>query len=281
MLLAHLIRVPPSIPTVFVAETDLALFHRYDNIDGELRFGDSHYMSIGEAGAGKEKNGDRRTPLGVYIVTEELDTTRLHEKYGARAFPLDYPNAWDVNAGRDGDGIWVHGVDRRGGERPRFDTDGCIALPNAAIDALSPLFLDNVTPVIVVKKTRETDVAIRDHLDAALVTAVNNWAKSIASADLHAYLSLYDKEFRRWGLDKTQWSAMSLQTIGAQPRSRIVIDELLLLAYPEVDGLYFSRFRKNTYRRTTNGETKTSAMKRLFWRRDAHGEFKIIAEGDG
>ena len=278
---ADLIRIPPSIPTVFVAETGRALFHRYDNLNGELKLTDSHYMSIGEAGAGKEKDGDKRTPLGVYIVTEELDTTRLHEKYGARAFPLDYPNAWDSRAGRDGDGIWVHGVDRRGGQRPQLDTDGCIALPNSVINRLSPLFLDNVTPVVVVTEAGEVDDAKRDRLDAALVAVISEWANSIASADLHGYLSLYDATFRRWGLDKTQWSALSLQSIGATPRLRIEIDELLLIAYPEVEGLYFSRFRQSTYRQTANGETKTSAMKRLFWHRNTHGEFKIVAEGDG
>ena len=51
--------------------------------------------------------------------------------------------------GRTGYGIWIHGMDRRNGQRPRLDTDGCIALPNERLLALEDTFEVNVTPVIV------------------------------------------------------------------------------------------------------------------------------------
>ena len=62
-------------------------------------------MSIGQEGPGKQSSGDKRTPLGVYFVTEQLDTSKLHEKYGVTAFVLDYPNVWDLRSRRSGDGI--------------------------------------------------------------------------------------------------------------------------------------------------------------------------------
>jgi len=121
---AALIRIPESVRTVFVAETSTAKFHRFEGSAGGIVHSGSFYMSIGEEGPGKMHSGDRRTPLGVYFVTERLDTSKLHERYGVTAFPLDYPNAWDQRADRDGDGIWVHGVQRNGGQRPERDTDG-------------------------------------------------------------------------------------------------------------------------------------------------------------
>ena len=92
---AWLIRLPESVPFVFVAEADESTFHRYEQIDGRLVHAGSYYMSVGQNGWGKERNGDLRTPIGTYIVTEQLDTERMHEKYGVTAYVLDYPNAWD------------------------------------------------------------------------------------------------------------------------------------------------------------------------------------------
>jgi murein L,D-transpeptidase YafK len=117
-----LIRLPETTPVVFVAETSAYAFHRFDRAGDSVKKVRQDYMSIGEGGVGKRAAGDQRTPLGVYFVIEQLDTTRLHEKYGAMAFPLDYPNVWDRRHGRTGDGIWIHGVDPRGGVRPPLDT---------------------------------------------------------------------------------------------------------------------------------------------------------------
>ena len=117
---ADLIQLPDSVKSVFIAETENARFHVFENEPtAGIRHRGETYMSIGENGVDKQRSGDRRTPLGIYFVTDQLDTTRMHEKYGYTAFVLDYPNGLDRQAGRTGGGIWVHGVDRRGGQRPR------------------------------------------------------------------------------------------------------------------------------------------------------------------
>ena len=145
-------------------------------------------MSIGQGGTGKERAGDRRTPLGVYFVTEQLDTTRLHDKYGVTAFPLDYPNAWDRRLGRTGDGIWVHGVDPQGGTRPPLDTDGCIALPNERLLALQPSFTVNITPVLIATELVWDEPGPVAARRAALEQAVKYWADSLEQGDMYAWL---------------------------------------------------------------------------------------------
>ena len=127
---AYVLQLPESVRTVLIAETATATLHRYEADGDNLVPGDSERMSIGQNGVGKMRTGDQRTPLGVYFVVAELDTTNLHEKYGAVAYPLDYPNAWDKSRRRTGHGIWIHGVAPGSGDRPELDTDGCIALPN-------------------------------------------------------------------------------------------------------------------------------------------------------
>ena len=275
---AYLIRLPASVKTVFVAETSAATFHHFENTAGNtIDYQGPAYMSIGQHGDGKQRNGDRRTPLGIYFVTEQLDTSKLHEKYGVTAFTLDYPNALDRRMERTGDGIWVHGVDPRGGERPPRDTDGCIALPNETLTMLESQFILNVTPVVIARKVDWVDGGDVDKLRAELDAVVVRWAMSQQRGDLHEYLSLYDDEFRHWGMTKTEWIALTMETLGSRSIDKVTVSDVLLLADPAEDGTYLSRFRVSV----TEGSNTVELTKRLYWRRVDRGALKIIEEDDG
>lgn len=275
---AYLIRLPASVKTVFVAETSTAAFHRFDNTaDQTLDYRGANYMSIGESGDGKQDDGDRRTPLGIYFVTEQLDTSKLHEKYGVTAFTLDYPNAWDRRMRRTGDGIWVHGVDRRGGKRPPRDTDGCIALPNETLTKLENRFQPNVTPVVIARDLKWVDRLELEELRARLDAAVSHWAESLQQGDMYAYLSLYDDDFRHWGMNKAEWTVLSIDTQSSRSIEEITVSELLLLADPAEDMIYLSRFRLDV----TEGSKTVELTKRLYWRATENGDLKIVAEDSG
>lgn len=272
---AMLIRIPESLGTFFVAETTSARFHRFDRQGDDIVKTGSFYMSIGQNGAGKQRSGDRRTPIGAYFVTEQLDTSRMHEKYGVTAYPLDYPNEWDRRAARNGDGIWLHGVLANSDQRPKFDTDGCIALPNEDLSSLMPVFADNVTPVLVTRQVRWVESVDTQGLREELEERVFDWAASKARGDLYSYLSLYAEDYSRWGMDRNEWSALALQADDAAGTA--AVSDLLLLAYPGEDDLYFSRFRLTVVK---NGQ-QTVTMARLYWRRDGSGAFRIVAESRG
>ena len=274
---ASLIRIPESVSTVFVAETSTARFHRFDRLGDTIVRNGSYYMSIGQNGTGKQRSGDRRTPLGVYFVTEQLDTSRLHDKYGVTAFPLDYPNEWDRLSGRDGGGIWVHGVTRNGGQRPKQDTDGCIALSNEDLTLLLPEFSDNVTPVLVTSAVNWIDEAQQEALRTELENRITEWTNSQKNGDLHAYLSLYSDAFRRWEMNKVEWSSLALQTESRHTRRNIDISDLLLVEYPEEDGVYLSRFKLAV----VESDREVARTTRLYWRREENGALLIVAEDDG
>lgn len=275
---ALLIRLPADVRTTFVAETSTAKFHRFDNQDGMTvkHLGDT-YMSIGENGDGKQRNGDRKTPLGIYFVTEQLDTSRMHEKYGITAFVLDYPNALDRRLQRTGDGIWVHGVDRRGGKRPPRDTDGCLALPNEKLASLEDRFVPNVTPVLVARRLTWVSQDRVNELRRELDAAVSLWADSQRDGDLHTYLSLYDDEFRHWGMNKTDWIAFRSETFGARSVQAVATGDVLLLADPVAEDNYLSRFQWVT----VDAASTVVVTKRLYWQRDRRGQLRIIAEDSG
>jgi murein L,D-transpeptidase YafK len=275
---AWVLRLPESTPTVFIAETSTSAFHRFDRVGDSVVKVWQDYMSIGRGGTGKERASDQRTPLGVYFVTEQLDTSRLHDKYGVTAFPLDYPNAWDRRLGRTGDGIWVHGVDPQGGTRPPLDTDGCIALPNARLLALQPSFIANITPVLIAIKLSWDEPGAVAARRAALEQAVMSWAENLRQGDMYAWLESYDDTFRHWGMNKDEWSAFSLETVGQRPIESVTISDLLLLADPTEEGLYLSRFRLEIREGTAHSVV---SMRRMYWRRSESGALKIVAEDSG
>ncbi len=276
---AWLLRVPASIETVFVADIEASSFYRFDRED-DYHFAPAgqDYMSIGRGGIRKEREGDRKTPLGIYFVTEQLDTTKLHDKYGITAFPLDYPNAWDRRLGRTGDGIWVHGVDRNSDNRPPLDTDGCIALPNERLRALESVFVPNVTPVLISKHLEWAAPADVHATRISLEAAVVDWARALEGGDMHAWLDAYDEAFRHWGMSKAEWSSFSMQTVARRAITEVRVSDLLLLGDPAEPGLYLSRFRLEV---TEADARKVVSLRRMYWRRSESGAFRIVAEDAG
>ncbi len=274
---AYVLRLPPSIGAVFIADTGSATLHRFHNDDNGLHHVDEHYMSIGQNGVGKQRPWDRRTPLGVYFVSDELDTGMLHPKYGDLAFPLDYPSSWDRLLQRSGEGIWLHGVDDRDGRRPPRDTDGCLALPNENLAEIAGDIMPLKTPVIITSRMRWATAEELKVLGDSIVAALDAWAQSYKSGDLHRYFSLYSDDFSYRGMAYEEWLAYRTRTIGSRTLDGLSIEELTVLAEPEEDNLYVARFRKTVVR----GEQRVTTMKRLYWRRNDDGRLKIVAEDNG
>jgi len=274
---AYFLQLPASVATVLIAETDNSTLHRYVVTQQGTKFADGSYMSVGQNGVSKRRAWDRRTPLGIYFVNEQLDTSKLHKRYGPVAFPLDFPNAWDRLSGRSGDGIWIHGVAVGGDRRPPLDTDGCIALPNEELLAVSDLLTPLVTPVIITRNIRWISRQELLFLRERLLSALDAWVGSYLSGDMHSYLALYDDDFQHRGMNKDEWSAYRLQTIGTAKVRNFFLEDVLLLADPEKDGLYLSRFRQTI----TDAANRVVTVKRLYWRESADGTLRIVAEDNG
>jgi hypothetical protein len=125
----------------------------------------------------------------------------------------------------------------------------------------------------VVWKDAQQVAALRTELERR----VAEWVDSRAAGDLHTYLSFYDDKFRRWGMDKSEWSSFRVQTQNLSTLRKANFSDLLLLGYPDEDGLYLSRFRLMLL----DGERETMSTTRLYWRRNSRGVLKIIAEDEG
>lgn len=274
---AYILELPDSVSDVLIADASSATMWRFANAGEEMLQTGRGYMSVGLNGVGKERAWDRKTPLGVYFVTGKLDTSRMHEKYGVAAYPLDYPNAWDRYNSRTGDGIWLHGVDGGGADRPPLDTDGCLALPNDALLKLADLLDPLETPVIVARKIRWASRNVLQLRRTEFRAALEGWRKSLQQEDLLTYLSLYHDDFHHQGMDKASWAEYRLQVFEARNLAGVTLENVMLIADPEEQDLYLSRF--NQVLETANGPVTTT--KRLYWHRAPDNRWQILSEDSG
>ncbi|MEL7374298.1 MAG: L,D-transpeptidase family protein [Pseudomonadota bacterium] len=146
---APLLKAGDTHPTIVVVDLALSRLFLFDNRGEQPVLIDDFYVSSGKNGVGKRRKGDKKTPLGVYFVTQRLPGAALPDRYGPVAFPVDYPNDWDSRHGRTGSGIWVHGVASANYSRPPADSDGCVALVNSELSEIEQHIEPGTTPVLI------------------------------------------------------------------------------------------------------------------------------------
>ena len=171
-----LIEPGPDRTKVVVADTAHARLYLFDWSDGAWTLEGDWYASIGRGGSAKRREGDLKTPLGVYFVTMWVAGRFLSDLYGVGALGLNYPNEWDRSRRRDGFGIWIHGEPRGIKSRPPLWSQGCLIVSNPAIESLVDAIEERSIPVIIGERLRwlAPDEHAR-HRDA--------WRARIASLD--------------------------------------------------------------------------------------------------
>ena len=112
------------------------------------------YVSTGWSGAGKRREGDGKTPLGVYFVTMHVESRALPEFYGAGSLGLNYPNGWDRHRQRTGYGIWIHGEPWGFTSRAPRWSQGCLVISNPALETLMQAIGEVSVPVIIAERMR-------------------------------------------------------------------------------------------------------------------------------
>jgi hypothetical protein len=149
----------PSIPQLVVVDAQKSrlylLAHRNDGPGlGRLHVLFDAYISIGNKGMGKWREGDTKTPEGVYFVQKHMNDFMLPDLYGSGALTLDYPNPLDKQQQRTGSGIWLHGSPSEQYARPPTATDGCVVLANDDMLQLVKLGVRAGTPVLIVEQLK-------------------------------------------------------------------------------------------------------------------------------
>ncbi|MBX3532398.1 MAG: L,D-transpeptidase family protein, partial [Rhizobiaceae bacterium] len=202
----NLMRLTPG-QHVIVVDASRSRVYLYNEQGGAPLAVRNYYSAIGKLGTAKEREGDKKTPIGIYFVSSHIPGARLPDLYGWGAFPISYPNEWDRRLGRTGSGIWLHGVPSDNYARSPFSTDGCVALANGEIADLAPRVQPGITPVVMAERiewiAHET---LREESDDFQQT-LEQWRRDWESRNTENYLDHYSRNFRSDGMDLATWKA--------------------------------------------------------------------------
>ena len=274
---AVLLQLSPQQQTVVVTDLQRSRLYLYENVAGSPRLLSDFYVSSGKNGEGKQVEGDKKTPMGVYFVTDSLDTSKLPDLYGTGAFPIDYPNAWDKRQGRTGHGIWLHGVPSNTYSRAPRSSDGCLAMSNSELDAIKPFLQSGITPVLIGKQLDWLPRTSIDQRRQELTSAIEQWRRDWQSLNTNAYLEHYSKQFRSDNKDYKTWVAHKNRVNNAKTFIKVELSELSILGYPEKDNMVVVSYQQTYASDNFNGTSR----KRQYWQKETGGRWRIVYEGKG
>ncbi len=241
-----------------------AYLYDTQNLDGPLRV---YPCSTGENRGPKTQKNDKRTPEGIYFVTNSFERKDLAPIYGDRAFPLDYPNVRDRKLGRKGYGIWIHGTNEV--LKPR-DTNGCIVFTNEGIRDLAGYISRRHTPVII---TQQINFVGKEQLlreRAQIKSLIDDWTHAWKGGHIDRYMSFYAEDFTGQGKTRLQWRAYKKGLSQHYGAVDISIDNLQVL---REGGILLAKFDQ-AYRADT---FRSFGEKRLYLQKKSP-EWKIVDE---
>jgi len=223
--------------------------------------------TTGQVRGDKLREGDKKTPEGVYFLESKLTQNLDYFLYGGVAFTLNYPNPIDRLKGKTGHGIWIHG---RGQEIQAFNTQGCVAVNLKDIPLVEKHIVFAQTPVIITKNFSWAPGPEKDQEAQTLVKKIEAWAKNwrLKSKDFFSFYSSVayiegKKSFKSFQRQKER-------LFEAYPWIDVYLRDIKVVSGPDYKVTYFKQ-----YFRSPN--LTSTGIKRLYWQKQGQ-EWKISGE---
>jgi len=205
------------VAAVDASKSRLYWFENRSGADGrlQLQLVKETYISVGINGVGKEKEGDGKTPLGVYFILRNLPGDGLPDLFGAGALTLNYPNAVDVMRKKTGSGIWLHGTPSAQYARAPESTDGCVVLSNPEMGRLLQMPELRMTPVIIAAQLEWVNADQAKQTWDAFKPTLDKWLLARNGRDPQALKTHYSPRYEQDGLGLEQvWPRLAQTTLG-------------------------------------------------------------------
>ncbi len=273
----NLITLSHNQPFVLVMDQSLSRVYVYRNEQGMPVLETDYFLSIGLEGSGKQKRGDKKTPIGVYHVTGYIDGEELPDLYGEGAFPVNYPNVWDKRNKRTGSGIWIHGTPSHTYNRAPWSSDGCMVVSNPDFESIEK-YIDpqKHTPVIIVERVNWITQEQWRNNQRNMLQLLTRWIEDWESNDLDAYSSHYSKTrfISAAGRDYASWKGHKRWVNGKKTNVNVEFSNLNIYLYPGEQDLVLMQYDQIYRSNNFNNETG----KQLYWQKQ-HNRWQIVYEG--
>ena len=243
-----------------------------DERQPKLKLVGDFYISVGLSGIEKSVEGDKRTPLGVYYITSNLNPADLPDLYGVGALPINYPNPLDMQRGKTGSGIWLHGTPSDQFVRAPQASDGCVVLSNPDLDRLLRTVQIRTTPVVIAPELQwvRPDALSKDL--EQFENVLEAWRRSRSEGNLAELKGFYSSRFSNQGRDLAQWWPRVESELRSTGPRDIAIKDLSVLRWNDSDDT-----RIVTFGEVAAGQTR-GVTKRQYWIRE-NDRWTIFFEG--
>lgn len=273
-----ILQLRPDQKFALLVDAKRSRLYVYQNIGGYPKLVTDFYVSQGKLGVNKFREGDQKTPLGVYYITSHLSGAKLPDFYGVGALPINYPNDWDRVNGRSGSGIWLHGTPSDSYSRPPLSSDGCVVLTNPDLNKLFGSIEIGKTPVVI---SDNAEFVGRDKwlFERNLANRVlEAWRVDVESANPSRIVANYSRRFRSdRGEDLTPWLGKN-QAFVTPVAGNILLNlhDVTAFIYPGADEMLVLTFTQEA----TMGKSNTllsRVRKRQYWAHEG-AQWKIVSE---
>ena len=272
---AVLARLDNNYNHALVVDLSKSRLYVFENRASKPLLIEDFFVSMGRAGPGKVNEGDLKTPMGVYFVQSYISPTRLEDKYGSGAYPINYPNAWDRINGKTGHGIWLHGTRSGTYNRPVLASEGCVVLPNDDLIEVGSYIDLKSTPVLIGENLQwlsEDEWSLHQ----ALVNQIHQqWKSDWESLDVEEYLSHYSKRFTNGKKKFSHWADHKRRVNKHKTFVQVDLSNVSLLMHPNEDVMVA------TFQQSYSSDNFTSqSWKRQYWNKESDGEWRIVFEDE-
>ena len=245
----------------------------YRNRGGKLGLLHHYYISHGKLGVDKYQEGDQKTPLGIYRITGRISAAKLPDFYGAGALPLNYPNDWDRVQGRNGSGIWLHGMPSANFSRPPLASDGCVALTNPDMSALATTIDAYKTLVVISDRVEMVNAKLLNKDRKLANTLVANWRRDLEYGNRSYLRRHYAQKFRSNANEKLEPWFDRQYPLNARDDTTYRLHDISILRYPGYKDLIAVAFRLSVKSGKINSESRRFQL----WEKEG-SKWKIIFE---
>jgi len=265
----------PGRDTHYLIYVDLpeSRLYVYRHQKGRLIHLHNYYVTIGKNGIGKQIEGDRKTPVGVYRITSFIPDAELPPRYGPGALPIDYPNSIDRMTQRTGYGIWLHGTEPGYVNRGPYASDGCVTLSNHEFEHLREI-TGNATDIPVILDHAPVWLTRKDlpKRRANAIAAVQQWHSSWLRIDKAGLAKVYR------AMNTAHLEEALRNPSQERPLSPLTADwnyptipDIELMGYPHSIETFLARL-------TFKNADGSRLIINQYWQHDANKNWQVMAE---
>ncbi len=226
-----------NILTCDKSSSTLTLYIKDNNASYKLQ--KQYNAFTGKVNGDKLKEGDLKTPVGLYDITEKI--SKPDSFYGPLAFVTSYPNIYDKYRGKNGSGIWIHGLPTEQ-ERDEY-TKGCIAIDNLSIECLDRNI--DIEKTLLIIKSEESKNSISKEVLSSILSELYSWRYSWIYNDIQAYLDYYSPEFVRYdGMNYKRFLKYKKRVFKKNEKKEIIFNNVNILPYPNSSNIYKISFKE-------------------------------------